>query len=264
MIAFTGSTRAGRAVGALAAQHLKRVHLELGGNSALLVLDDVDLEAASSVGAWGSFAHQGQVCMTAGRHLVQSGVADAYVDALAARADRLPVGDPTTGTVALGPVIDRGQRDKIHAMVTEHGRRRAPGSPPAAPTRTSTTGPTVLADVPTGSPAYREEIFGPVAPVVRFDTVEEAVRAGERQRLRAVPGHPHPRRHARAGDRGADPDAAWCTSTTRRSTTRRPSRSAASWTPAPARARAARRPTSTRSPTPSGSPSAGSLPTYPM
>ena len=79
VIAFTGSTRAGRAVGALAAQHLKRVHLELGGNSALLVLDDVDVEAASSVGAWGSFAHQGQVCMAAGRHLVQSAIADDYI-----------------------------------------------------------------------------------------------------------------------------------------------------------------------------------------
>src|SRR3954453_10209887 len=116
VIAFTGSTRAGRAVGALAAQHLKRVHLELGGNSALLVLDDVDPEAASSVGAWGSFAHQGQVCMAAGRHLVQSGVADEYVSALAARADKLPVGDPVSGQVALGPVIDAGQRDRIHAM----------------------------------------------------------------------------------------------------------------------------------------------------
>ena len=80
VISFTGSTRAGRAVGALAAQHLKRVHLELGGNSALLVLDDVDVDAASSVGAWGSFAHQGQVCMAAGRHLVQSGIADDYID----------------------------------------------------------------------------------------------------------------------------------------------------------------------------------------
>src|SRR5690242_2552297 len=118
VIAFTGSTRAGRAVGALAGQHLKRVHLELGGNSALLVLDDVDVEAASSVGAWGSFAHQGQVCMAAGRHLVQSAVADDYVAALAARADHLPVGDPVSGQVALGPVIDAGQRDRIHAMVT--------------------------------------------------------------------------------------------------------------------------------------------------
>ena len=175
VIAFTGSTRAGRAVGALAAQHLKRVHLELGGNSALLVLDDVDPEAASSVGAWGSFAHQGQVCMTAGRHLVQSGVADAYVDALAARADRLPVGDPTTGTVALGPVIDQ----RAARQDPRHGDRHA--SPQGARLAAGGTyedlyyRPTVLADVPTGSPAYREEIFGPVAPVVRFDTVEEAV-----------------------------------------------------------------------------------------
>ena len=175
VIAFTGSTRAGRAVGALAAQHLKRVHLELGGNSALLVLDDVDIDAASSVGAWGSFAHQGQVCMAAGRHLVQAGVADRYVAALAERADHLPVGDPTTGVVALGPVIDASQRDKIHSVVT---------SSVAAGARLAAGGtydhlyyrPTVLADVPLDSAAYTEEIFGPVAPVVRFDSVEDAIR----------------------------------------------------------------------------------------
>jgi benzaldehyde dehydrogenase (NAD) len=175
VIAFTGSTRAGRAVGALAAQHLKRVHLELGGNSVLMVLDDVDVDAASSVGAWGSFAHQGQVCMAAGRHLVQSGVADAYVGALSARADHLPVGDPTTGQVALGPVIDAGQRDKIHAMVmgcVDAGARLSAGGTYDQ----LFYRPTVLADVPVTSAAYTEEVFGPVAPVVRFDTVEDAIR----------------------------------------------------------------------------------------
>ena len=119
VIAFTGSTRAGRAVAALAAQHLKRVHLELGGNSALLVLDDVDVEAASSVGAWGSFAHQGQVCMTAGRHLVQSRGRRRL------RRRRSPPG-PTTcrsatpppGRSPSGRSSTRGQRDQIHAMVT--------------------------------------------------------------------------------------------------------------------------------------------------
>jgi benzaldehyde dehydrogenase (NAD) len=175
VIAFTGSTRAGRAVGALAAQHLKRVHLELGGNSVLMVLDDVDVDAASSVGAWGSFAHQGQVCMASGRHLVQRGVADAYVEALSARADHLPVGDPTTGQVALGPVIDAGQRDKIHAMVlggiNDGARLAAGGTYDQLFYR-----PTVLADVPVTSAAYSEEVFGPVAPVVRFDTVEDAIR----------------------------------------------------------------------------------------
>jgi benzaldehyde dehydrogenase (NAD) len=83
---------------------------------------------------------------------VQSGVADAYVDALAARADRLPVGDPTTGTVALGPVIDRGQREKIHELVTgtlaEGARLAAGGTYEDLYYR-----PTVLADVPTSSPA---------------------------------------------------------------------------------------------------------------
>jgi len=139
------------------------------------VLDDVDVEAASSVGAWGSFAHQGQVCMAAGRHLVQAGVADSYVSALATRADKLPVGDPTSGQVALGPVIDAGQRDKIHGLVT---------SSVAAGARLAAGGtyedlfyrPTVLADVPLDSAAYTEEIFGPVAPVVTFDSIDDAIR----------------------------------------------------------------------------------------
>jgi benzaldehyde dehydrogenase (NAD) len=174
VIAFTGSTRSGRAVAALAAQHLKRVHLELGGNSALLVLDDVDVDAASSVGAWGSFAHQGQVCMTTGRHLVMSSIADEYVAALSARADHLPVGDPTTGQVALGPVIDAGQRDKIHGMVTasiaEGARLAAGGTYEGLYYR-----PTVLDNVPLSSSAYKEEVFGPVAPVVRVASVDEAI-----------------------------------------------------------------------------------------
>jgi benzaldehyde dehydrogenase (NAD) len=113
--------------------------------------------------------------MAAGRHLVQSGVADAYVGALSARADHLPVGDPTTGQVALGPVIDAGQRDKIHAMVmgcVDAGARLAAGGTYDQ----LFYRPTVLADVPVTSAAYSEEVFGPVAPVVRFDTVEDAIR----------------------------------------------------------------------------------------
>src|SRR5204862_2112 len=70
LISFTGSTRAGRVVGRLGAEHLKRVHLELGGKSALIVLDDVDVDRAVSVGAFGSFLHQGQICMATSRHLV--------------------------------------------------------------------------------------------------------------------------------------------------------------------------------------------------
>jgi benzaldehyde dehydrogenase (NAD) len=175
MISFTGSTRAGRAVAALGGDHLKRVHLELGGNSAMIVLDDVDLDKAVSCGAFGSFVHQGQVCMTTGRHLVQRTIADEYVAKLAEHAEHLPLGNPATEQVALGPVIDEKQRDRVHDVVTrtvDAGARLAAGG--------TYEGlfyrPTVLADVPTDSPAYREEIFGPVAPVVPFDSVDEAVK----------------------------------------------------------------------------------------
>ena len=173
IISFTGSTAAGRRVGELAARHLKRVHLELGGNSALIVLDDADLERAASAGAWGSFLHQGQICMTTGRHLVQEALYDDYVAALADKAAHLPVGDPAAGQVALGPVIDERQRDKIHALVTastEAGAKLAAGG--------TYEGlfyqPTVLADVRPEMPAYADEVFGPVAPVVKFATAEEA------------------------------------------------------------------------------------------
>jgi benzaldehyde dehydrogenase (NAD) len=175
MVSFTGSTRAGRLVGALAAQHLKKVHLELGGNSALIVLDDVDVDKAVSVGAFGSFMHQGQICMTTGRHLVQRGIADQYTATLAAHAEHTPVGNPATEQVGLGPIIDESQRDKVHAIVTESveaGARLAAGG--------TYEGlfyrPTVLGDVPTDAAAYREEIFGPVAPVVPFDSIDEAVK----------------------------------------------------------------------------------------
>ncbi len=175
VISFTGSTAAGRMVGALAGQHLKRVHLELGGNSALIVLDDADLDKAASAGAWGSFLHQGQICMTTGRHLVQDSVYDEYVSRLAEKASHLPVGDPASGQVALGPIIDERQRDKVHELVTGSvaaGARLAAGG--------TYTGlfyaPTVLAEVAPAMPAYASEVFGPVAPVVRFATADEAAK----------------------------------------------------------------------------------------
>jgi benzaldehyde dehydrogenase (NAD) len=174
VIAFTGSTRGGRAVGVLAAQHMKRAHLELGGNSAMIVLDDVDIEKAASVGAFGSFFHQGQICMATSKHLVAAGIVSQYVDRLAAHADALSVGNPATDDVVLGPLIDVRQRDLVHSVVTasiEAGAHLAAGG--------TYDGlfyrPTVLSEVPLSSPAYSNEIFGPVAPVVAFDTLDEAV-----------------------------------------------------------------------------------------
>ena len=175
VISFTGSTAAGRKVGALAGQHLKRVHLELGGNSALIVLDDADLDKAASAGAWGSFLHQGQICMTTGRHLVQDSVYDEYVSRLAEKASHLPVGDPASGQVALGPIIDERQRDKVHDLVTtsvDAGARLAAGGTYEG----LFYAPTVLAEVAPAMPAYASEVFGPVAPVVRFATADEAAK----------------------------------------------------------------------------------------
>jgi benzaldehyde dehydrogenase (NAD) len=175
VVSFTGSTASGRAVAELAGRHLKRVHLELGGNSALVVLDDADLDLAASAGAWGSFLHQGQICMTTGRHLVHERVAGEYVAKLAAKAEHLPVGNPAAEPVALGPVIDQGQRDRIHELVTasvDAGARLAAGGTYDR----LFYRPTVLAEVTTDMPAYAREVFGPVAPVVSFSTVDEAAK----------------------------------------------------------------------------------------
>jgi benzaldehyde dehydrogenase (NAD) len=174
LISFTGSTAAGRAVGALAGRHLKRLHLELGGNSALIVLPDADVEAAASAGAWGSFLHQGQICMTTGRHFVHESLYPEYVERLSAAAERIPVGEPSSGA-PLGPVIDVNQRDRIHQLVTASvsaGARLAAGGRYEG----LFYRPTVLADSAPDHPAFAEEVFGPVAPVMSYSTEEELIR----------------------------------------------------------------------------------------
>lgn len=135
VIAFTGSTAAGRKVGEAAARHLKRAHLELGGNNALIVMPDADIAAAASAGAWGTFLHQGQICMTSGRHIVHESVADEYVAELADKARSLTVGNPYTDQVALGPNTrrrsvprDHGRRDRstsISPVMTERSSDRS-------------------------------------------------------------------------------------------------------------------------------------------
>ncbi|MFD7092539.1 benzaldehyde dehydrogenase [Streptomyces sp. NPDC059896] len=179
LIAFTGSTRVGRAIGERAGRALKRTSLELGGNNALIVLADADIEAAAGIGAFSSFFHQGQICMSAGRHIVVDSVADAYVERLTALADELPVGDPWQEDVRIGPLIDAGQLKRVDGIV---------GESVAAGARLRTGGtyrelfyrPTVLDGVTPEMPAFREEIFGPVAPVVRVRDEGEALAVANR------------------------------------------------------------------------------------
>jgi benzaldehyde dehydrogenase (NAD) len=174
MISFTGSTKVGRLVGEAAGRSLKRMVLELGGNSPLIVLDDADVEAASSAGAWGSFLHQGQICLAVSRHLVHESIAGEYLDALTARAARLVVGNPATDEVHLGPIINEKQVDRVQRIVDQ-----TVGAGASKLTGGTHDGlfyaPTVLGGVRPGMAAFDEEIFGPVAPVTTFRTDEEAV-----------------------------------------------------------------------------------------
>lgn len=139
-----------------------------------LTLIRVDLDKAVAAGAWGSFFHQGQICMTTGRHLVHKSIARAYLERLTATAEQLTVGDPAKEQVSIGPIIDERQREKVHGLVTasvEAGAQLTTGG--------NFTGlfyrPTVLANVTPGMPAYDNEIFGPVAPVTTFSTLDEVV-----------------------------------------------------------------------------------------
>lgn len=177
IVSFTGSTAAGRKVGALAAEHLTRAHLELGGNSAMIVRHDADVEAAASCGAWGNFLHQGQICMAVGRHLVHESLYEQYVELLAKKAEHLPVGDPMGpdgAHVALGPIIDDRQLSNVVDLV-----ERSVAAGARVVTGATHTGrfytPTVLADCGPGIPVWDEEIFGPVAAVRSFSTDDEAV-----------------------------------------------------------------------------------------
>ncbi|WP_341976036.1 benzaldehyde dehydrogenase [Microbacterium sp. LWO13-1.2] len=173
VISFTGSTQAGRAVGERAGRLLKRAHLELGGNNALVVLDDVDVEAAASAGAWGSFLHQGQICMTTGRHLVHERIYDEYVERLSTKAKNIPVGNPLDGA-PLGPIIDANQLSKIDSIV--HDTVKAGATLTAGGShRDLFYDATVLADVTPDHRAFAEEIFGPVAPVTRFSSIDELI-----------------------------------------------------------------------------------------
>jgi len=174
MIHFTGSTAVGRQIAATAGGLLKKVSLELGGNNALLVLDDADVEQATMIGAWSAYHYQGQTCITAGRHIVQRGAADAYVAGLAARATAITMGNTVTEEVGLGPMINSRQIERAQAMLAEavaEGAKIVTGGEVDGPYFR----PTVVTGVSRESRLWNEEIFAPIAPVLVVDTDDEAV-----------------------------------------------------------------------------------------
>ncbi len=174
VISFTGSSAAGRRVGEVAGGLLKRVILELGGNNAIVVMADADIERAVRSGASSTFRHQGQVCMATGRHLVHESIADEYLRRLTEVAGGMAPADPLTPGARLGPLITEAQAERVQGIVDRavaDGARLIVGG-----TREGNLySPTVLADVGRDNAAFTHEIFGPVAPVTRFSTEEEAL-----------------------------------------------------------------------------------------
>ena len=173
-VSFTGSTAVGRQVAAKAGGLLKRCCVELGGKDALIVLDDADIERAVNAATFGSFMHQGQICMSVERVIVQSKVAKEFIDKFVANTKKLKVGNPREMANCIGPVINKTQLGKIRTQVDEavaQGAKILCGG--------KNNGlffePTILTNVTRNMKIFREETFGPVAPVLVADSVDEAV-----------------------------------------------------------------------------------------
>jgi len=174
MIHFTGSTAVGKQIAQTAGGLLKKVSLELGGNNALIVLDDADLEQATMIGAWSSFHYQGQTCITAGRHIVTEGIAPAYIEGLGKRASAITVGNTVTENVGLGPMINQRQLDraaKLLADAVADGATVVAGGTTDGPF----FAPTVVTGVSQSSALWTDEIFAPIAPIVVVKDEDEAV-----------------------------------------------------------------------------------------
>jgi len=179
IVAFTGSQATGRKVAVACAEQLKKCHLELGGNDPLIVDEGVDVEVAAKGAAWASFLNMGQVCTSAERLFVVGKAFDEFVDRFVAYAKGLRIGDPLGPDVDLGPMISAAQRDKVERKVAESlaGGARAllGGRRPAGFDKGFFYEPTALVDVKPDMALMREETFGPVAPIVRCASIDEAI-----------------------------------------------------------------------------------------
>ncbi|MEU8271704.1 aldehyde dehydrogenase family protein, partial [Sphaerisporangium sp. NPDC049002] len=175
-VSLTGSTAAGREIARLGSATLKKVFLELGGNDALIVCDDADVEAAAQAVVLGRLARgNGQICCAVKRVYVQDGIHDAFVESLLGQTAKLTVGDQLLESTDVGPLIAEEAAERVEAAVgrlVRDGARLVAGGG----RRAAFVDPAVLVDVPVSSDAFAEEIFGPVAPVARFTDPLDAVR----------------------------------------------------------------------------------------
>jgi len=179
LVSFTGSTSVGKRIAERAGRHAKRVILEMGGLDPLVVLEDAPLDVVVAATVRGTFGYSGQVCTASKRLLVHESIADAFGRALAERARSLRVGPALDEATEVGPVIDGASVARLERLVEEARGRSA--SVLAGGGRVSIGGgsfyaPTVLDHVPENALVVREEPFGPIAPILRFSAVDDAVR----------------------------------------------------------------------------------------
>ena len=177
-LSFTGSTEVGRLLMAQCAPTLKRISLELGGHAPFIVFEDADLDAAVTGAIHCKFRNAGQTCISANRFLVQSGVYESFTERLATAMDQLKVGNGMDAGVTIGPLIDTAAIDKVSAQVADalSGGARLLRGGQIHPFGGQFFEPTLLADVAPAMRCMREETFGPLAPVMRFETEDEAIR----------------------------------------------------------------------------------------
>ena len=183
-VSFTGSVETGKIVNRTATETLKRVTLELGGKSPVIVLDDADVELATANAADGIFMNAGQVCVAGSRLYAQRKVFDRVVDGLARRAKELKIGSGMDPASDMGPLVSRGQHDRVLRLI--HQGLEAGGHAVAGGGSVDRAGffvePTVLVDLKNAMSVVQEEIFGPVMTVLAFDDIEEAIAAANDSR----------------------------------------------------------------------------------
>lgn len=176
-LTFTGSTEVGRILMQQCSHDIKKLSLELGGNAPFLVFDDADLDKAVEGAMIAKYRNSGQTCVCANRIYAQSGVAEAFADKLAAATEKLNVGNGMDEGVTIGPMIDEAGLEKVEEHVSDAVSK---GAKVLTGGKRSELGgtffePTVLTGVKKGMKVLTEETFGPVAPIIRFDTVDEGI-----------------------------------------------------------------------------------------
>ena len=173
-VSFTGSTQVGKAVALTCAKYLKPVVLELGGKAPLLILDDADIDAAVNAAAFGAFMNSGQICMSTERIIVDQKIADEFVKRLIAKTAGLPAGDPRQGPVVLGSVVNQATVERCNALIDDAISR---GAKVVIGGKSDSTlmKATLVDHVTPAMKIFREESFGPVKPILRVRSVDEAI-----------------------------------------------------------------------------------------